>query len=349
MLLATALLATVVVVSATSSARAVSPEEWIYYLSYPGGINCTGSEVWREHSDGSSSQAVLPAAFDNYRVPPTDASSQTDGEFSVSPTSRYIVRVLATPTALGQKNQAHLFVYDLQDGSVRQLTFGPFDDRWPAVSPDGTTVAFTRTSYRRPMRFGDGEETTNTETVPIAGGTPRRVNEHPEHGQGEISWLQNGTQFEQQALVVSVATGKTTDWVVPSHGKYPLIISAAWTPIGVLYTSITVFTQGPTVPSGLYLASHPVRGKGILLRRYRYASHPPANGLYSLQLLPDSRTLVAQLGDRIVVGPLSGGSLDAFGVPHGVAARPQVASGPASLAVGAPTPTAGSAPLCAQH
>ncbi len=348
MLMTTALLATVVVVSAASNARAVSsPEEWIYSLSYPGGINCTASEVWREHPDGSSPQEVLPAAFDDYRVPPTNAGSQTDGEFAVSPTSRYVVRVLATPTALGQKNQAHLFLYDLQTGSVTQLTFGPFDDRWPAISPDGTTVAFTRTSYRRPMRFGGGEETTTTDTVPITGGTPRRVNEHPGHLQGEISWLPSGTQFEQEAQVVSVATGKTTNWVASSHGKYPLVISSAWTPLGVLYTSITLFTQGPDFPSGLYLAPHPVKGKGTLLRRYRYASHPPANGLYSLQLLPGSRTLVAQLGNRIVSGPLSGGNLHALAVPGGVAARPQLASGPPSLATGAPTPTAGTAPSCA--
>lgn len=348
MLVITALLATVVAVSAVSSARAVGgSEEWIYYLSYPGGIGCTGSEVWREHPDGSSPQAVLPAAFDDYRVPPTSAASQTDGEFAVSPTSRYIVRVLATPTALGQKNQAHLFVYDLQTGSVTQLTFGPFDDRWPAISPDGTTVAFTRTSYRQPMRFGGDEETTTTDTVPITGGTPLSVNEHPGHGQGEISWLPSGTQFEQEAQVVSIATGKTTNWVASSDGKYPLIFSSTWTPLGVLYTSLTLFTQGPDFPSGLYLAAHPVKGKGTLLRRYRYASHPPANGLYSLQLLPGSRTLVAQLGDRILSGPLRGGSLHALAVPGGVAARPQLASGPPSLATGAPTPTAGAAPSCA--
>jgi hypothetical protein len=172
------------------------------------------------------------------------------------------------------------------------------------------------------------------------------VNEHPGHGQGEISWLPSGTQFEQEAQVVNASTGKTTNWVASSDGKYPLIISSTWTPLGVLYTSLTLFTHGPGFPSGLYLAAHPVKGKGTLLRQYRYASHPPANGLYSLQLLPDSRTLVAQFGDRILSGPLSGGSLHPLAVPRGVATRPQLASGPPTLAPGAPTPTAGTAPSC---
>jgi hypothetical protein len=120
MLVTMALLATVVVVSAVSSARAVGgSEEWIYYLSYPGGIGCTGSEVWREHPDGSSPQAVLPAAFDDYQ--PTNAASQTAGEFAVSSTSRYIVRVLANPLGSGQNSQSHLFVYDLQTGSAGDL------------------------------------------------------------------------------------------------------------------------------------------------------------------------------------------------------------------------------------
>jgi hypothetical protein len=179
--------------------------------------------------------------------------------------------VLANPIGSGQNSQSHLFVYDLQTGSVTQLTFGAFDDRWPAISPDGTTVAFTR----RPVSSGDEEETTTTDTVPITGGTPHRVNEHPGHGQGEISWLPDGTQFEQEAQVVNASTGKTTNWVASSDGKYPLIFSSTWTPLGVLYTSLTLFTHGPGFPSGLYLAAHPAKGKGTLLRQYRYASHPP--------------------------------------------------------------------------
>jgi hypothetical protein len=322
---------------------------WIYFLSYPGGIGCTASEVWRERPDGSSPQKVLPAAFDDYRVPPRNPGSQTDGEFAVSRTGRYIVRVLGTPTPLGQKNQAHLFVYDLRTGSVTQLTFGPFDDRWPAISPDGKVVAFTRTSYRRPMTFGGGAETTTTETIPISGGRPRPVNEHPEQGGGEISWLPDGTKFEQGAQVVRVFTGKATNWVSPAKGRYPLVISSTWTPLGVLYTSLTLYTQGPDFPGGLYLAPHPVKGVGTLLRRYRYRSHPPANGLYSMQLLPDRRTLLAQLGDRIVSGSLRGGKLHSVAVPGGVAARPRFAFGSSHPPDGAPTPAAGAAPSCAQR
>jgi Tol biopolymer transport system component len=105
--------------------------------------------------------------------------AQTDGEFSVSSDGRYIVRVLAAPTPLGHTNEAHLYLYDLQAGTVRQLTSGPGADRWPAISPNDQTVAFTHTTYRKAEVFGAGAETTVTETVPLAGGPPQIVHETP--------------------------------------------------------------------------------------------------------------------------------------------------------------------------
>ena len=56
----------------------------------------------------------------------------TDPDVAVSPDGRWLVF-----TALG-----HLFQLPTTGGAAKQLTFGPYYDSAPAISPDGTRVAF---------------------------------------------------------------------------------------------------------------------------------------------------------------------------------------------------------------
>ena len=56
------------------------------------------------------------------------------------------------------------------------------------------------------------------------------------------------------------------------------------------------------------------------------------NGLFSVHLMPGTTTLVAQYKNQVVTGPLSGGALKVLQVPRGIATRPEVASGPETLA-----------------
>ena len=56
----------------------------------------------------------------------------TDPDVAVSPDGRWLVF-----TALG-----HLFQLPTTGGAAKQLTFGPYYDVAPAISPDGTRVAF---------------------------------------------------------------------------------------------------------------------------------------------------------------------------------------------------------------
>ena len=56
----------------------------------------------------------------------------TDPDVAVSPDGRWLVL-----TALG-----HLFQLPTTGGAAKQLTFGPYYDSAPAISPDGTSVAF---------------------------------------------------------------------------------------------------------------------------------------------------------------------------------------------------------------
>lgn len=337
----------VAVLSATVFAAAVlgaapalaAPASWIYYLVHPaplaGALRCNSTSIWRVRPDGTSPQEVLPGAYVDFVFPDDNGASQTDGEYSVSSDGGYIVRVLAAPTPLGHTDEAHLYLYDLKEGTVRQLTFGHAADRWPAISANDQTVAFTRTTYRAPEVFGAGAETTVTEIVPLSSGTPQVVPKRPGDAtlDRQISWVSNST-FEKEgagAVTVNLATGHTTQWLRPTSAYDPLVFSSRRTPFGILYTSSTLTINGSLKHrpvAGLYLATHPVNVTGRLLRRYKWSiALPPANGLYSLQVLPGTRTLVAQQHGRLVTGPLDGCAAHARRAErHGRAPRDRVRS-----------------------
>jgi Tol biopolymer transport system component len=97
-------------------------------------------------STGATAAAVTlagPAAFrasavaQDVKDPPTrsitiSTKEVTDPDVAVSPDGRWLVF-----TALG-----HLFQLPTTGGATKQLTSGPFYDSEPAISPDGTRVAF---------------------------------------------------------------------------------------------------------------------------------------------------------------------------------------------------------------
>jgi hypothetical protein len=328
-------------------ARGASPSQpWVYYVSYPGGTNCEVSEIWRVHPDGSSPQAVLPPAIDDFSYE-TLTSDDTEGVFAVSPTGEYIVRVVKVSgpdIAPGLPAQeTHLFVYDLVTGTVSQLTSGATFDQWPSISPDGKTVAFISSKYQSSKgsdgNYDVGQGNPGLYTIAITGGTPRRVPTTLEAGGADLSWMSNQTLI-YNTETISIDTGKQTPFVHQGHAYFFTTLSSTWTPLGLLYVgNYDLFdpskggTHAGRPPSGLYLANKRVTLKGRLLRRYRYAARSPVpNGLFSIRLIPGTQTLVGQYEDNIVTGPLSGGSLTTLQVPHGVATRPQVASGPEVLA-----------------
>ncbi|MGB9431965.1 MAG: hypothetical protein WBQ89_06970, partial [Candidatus Acidiferrum sp.] len=83
------------------------------------------------------SGAVAPARAQGVESPPTrtvtiSAKEVTDADISVSPDGTWLVF-----TVLG-----HLFQLPAAGGSAKQLTFGPFYDEAPAISPDSKEVAF---------------------------------------------------------------------------------------------------------------------------------------------------------------------------------------------------------------
>ena len=333
-------------ICASGASGAAATQPWIYYVSYPGGPRCEVSEIWRVRPDGSDPQAVLRPAIDDFSYE-TFTSDDTEGVFAVAPTGEYIVRVVkVNGPDLGPgvpSEQTHLFLYDLITGTVRQLTFGATFDQWPSVSPDGQTLAFIRSAYHAEKgsdgNFHVGQGNPSLYTLPITGGTPRRVATRLEAGGAELSWKSNGT-IVYGTEMIDLTTGRQTPFVRPGPAYFFDTLSSTWTPMGLLYVGdYNLFdpshggTRAGRPPSGLYLASKPVRLKGRLLRRYRYgASSPVPNALFSIQWMPGTATLVAQHKNRLVTGPLTGGALTTLQVPRGIATRPEVASGPETLA-----------------
>ena len=87
--------------------------------------------------------------------------------------------------------RTHLHLVDVEDGGVRQLTTGDWDDADPTWSPDGGSIAFT--SDRRPERIDDRYRA-DLWTVSAAGGEPRRLTS----AAGLVvapTWAPNGTNI----------------------------------------------------------------------------------------------------------------------------------------------------------
>ncbi len=74
----------------------------------------------------------LTAQNDGWRTIEFETTEVTAPDVAISPDGQWLIF-----TMLG-----HLFRLPAEGGEAAQLTFGPYHDTDPAVSPDGTRVAF---------------------------------------------------------------------------------------------------------------------------------------------------------------------------------------------------------------
>ena len=127
------------------------------------------------------------------------------------------IRYKSDEGGLLDMRRKHLWLLPLEprEGEPRKLTDGDWDDTQPAVSPDGTVVAFTsnRTADR------DRNTVSDIWTTPLAGGAPARVT--TERGQyTNASWSPDGASITCLGTVDAVGAGarNTRVWRFPRGG-----------------------------------------------------------------------------------------------------------------------------------
>lgn len=160
--------------------------------------------------DGS---AVIVTLKDALSAQPEDAPKVYDR-----------LRYKSDDAGLLDLRRKHLWLVPLS-GAARKLTDGDWDDTQPALSPDGTRVAFT--SNRGAER--DRNTVSDIWTVGLAGGEPRRVT--TERGQfGNASWSPDGTWIACLGTADAIGAGarNTRVWRFPSDGGAGTDLLGAW-------------------------------------------------------------------------------------------------------------------------
>jgi dipeptidyl aminopeptidase/acylaminoacyl peptidase len=78
-----------------------------------------------------------------------------------------------------------LHLLDVENGEVRRLTFSDSTNSAPAISPDGSTVAFTSSRTEKPQLW----------LLPLDGGEPRRLTDLPQGVGGGAVWSPDGSKI----------------------------------------------------------------------------------------------------------------------------------------------------------
>jgi hypothetical protein len=193
--------------------------------------------------------AVAPAQ--GVESPPTRSirittNEVTDPDVAVSSDGRLLVF-----TALG-----HLFQLSTTGGSAKQLTFGPYYDSAPAISPDGTSVAFI--SDRETLSQG------NVFVLDIASGRMRRLTN--EFWADRPAWSPDGKSI---AFLSYELLGPTGDyWFVVPNGLRSETVSKP------LLKSLLCFRQPLACPGTL---PRPLSGDAACTTTLRPSTALPGN------------------------------------------------------------------------
>jgi dipeptidyl aminopeptidase/acylaminoacyl peptidase len=78
-----------------------------------------------------------------------------------------------------------LHLVDVESGEIRRLTFNDSTNSAPAISPDGSQVAFTSSRTEKPQLW----------LLPLDGGEPRRLTDLPQGVGGGAVWSPDGTKI----------------------------------------------------------------------------------------------------------------------------------------------------------
>ena len=171
-------------------------------------------------------------------------------------------RLAYSARGTGKSDVFHLFVRTVAPDTPRQLTQGSGSDVGPAWSPDGTKIAFQRTT----------EESVQYVVVPVDGGEERKVVESPATGDeaqalGSVAWSKDGNSLvvvqrgEKQAAglaVVEVASGKVNRITNPPEGAQG-DASPAMSPDGATLAFVRYESDGADIYTTDLGGNHPRR------------------------------------------------------------------------------------------
>lgn len=231
--------------------------------------------------------------------------SRLVGFSSLDPAGRFVVFISS------RENASDLWVTPLRDGrpsgDPRRLTELGGRATSPAVSPDGTRVAF--------YLVKDGQR--DVYTVPVAGGEPTRVTSDPA---SDVSpaWSPDGLEL----AFVSDRDGRNQVWTVAADGE------TRANPARRVSDFSTWAAFPRFLPGGRHLAClSGDAGSHDLWRVHLSRGEPPArltSGVVAYQAVPDAST-----GDLLVLGIWESGRCSVRAVPAGGGAARLLAWGDA--------------------
>ena len=124
-------------------------------------------------------------------------------------------KLLAVSARSSPQDSSSLFFVSVETGKKERLTSPPIQpggDTYPAFSPDGQTVAFTR--------IGSG---VHVYAVPVSGGQPRRLTSDAE------SYGSAWTPAGRQVIFLSGHIGTNKFWMIPSSGGKAKVLEMSTT------------------------------------------------------------------------------------------------------------------------
>jgi hypothetical protein len=195
---------------------------------------------------------------------------------------RYAVFVADGPDGRGE-----LYALLPDGGEARQLTFTPVAEAAPALSPDGTVLAFLRSEAA-------GDEPESAWALNLANGAERRLELPRGARPTAIGWRRDGT-----ALYVATAAGDTLRLAPPPAAS--AAAPAAGAERAEADSALAVLVGSP--PAGRVAPCE--GGRGICVRTAEGITSLSPEGASPARWGADSLAWVER--DRVLVRPLGGG------------------------------------------